>query len=31
MKCIHCDIEMITANMDTGITVGSYFYGLNNS
>ena len=26
MKCIHCDTEMITANMDTGITVGSYFY-----
>ena len=26
MKCIHCDTEMITANMDTGMTVGSYFY-----
>ena len=26
MKCIHCDTEMITANMDTGVTVGSYFY-----
>ena len=25
MKCIHCDTEMITANMDTGITTGSLF------
>ena len=26
MKCIHCETEMITVNMDTGMTVGSYFY-----
>ena len=26
MKCIHCDIEMITASMDTGLTTGSLFY-----
>ena len=26
MKCIHCDTEMITANMETEIPSGSVFF-----